>query len=183
VDHTLKVTTSSESVEWFTPAPIIALVYDVLGSIFLDPCSCREANETVKADHIFTKEDGDTALNPDTLWPRTVYMNPPYGRKIGPWVRKLDAQYRADHTTAAIGLLPARVDTKWWKHLAAYTVCFWSGRVKFSGSKDAAPFPTAIVYLGPDDAHFIEVFGQHGLIYRPVTVTPSKPVQRPLIAA
>lgn len=39
------------------------------------------------------------------------YMNPPYGREIGPWVEK--ARREAERGALVVGLLPARTDTAW----------------------------------------------------------------------
>ena len=43
---------------------------------------------------------------------RCVWMNPPYGRAIGEWVRKAYESAQAGATVVA--LLPARCDTRWW---------------------------------------------------------------------
>ncbi len=45
--------------EWYTPAWVMKLVRQVMGSITLDPASCAAAQEVVQADVFFTvKEDG-----------------------------------------------------------------------------------------------------------------------------
>lgn len=50
-------------------------------------------------------------------------------------------------------LIPARPDTKVWHNIIfkhASAICFIKGRLKFGGSKDAAPFPSALVVFGDD---------------------------------
>ena len=43
-------------------------------------------------------------------------------------------------------LVPARTDTKWWHEYAIKgEVEFIRGRLKFGGSKNSAPFPSAVV--------------------------------------
>jgi ParB family chromosome partitioning protein len=69
---------SSSSNEWYTPDYIIQMIKEVLGEIDLDPASCPEANLTVKANQIFTKEDD--ALKHE--WKGNLFLNPP-GGKIG----------------------------------------------------------------------------------------------------
>jgi site-specific DNA-methyltransferase (adenine-specific) len=72
-------------------------------------------------------------------------MNPPYGRQIEPWIVTAYTEAVKGNLTAA--LLPARTDTRWF-HTYIYgqhEVRFIKGRVKFSGSKNSAPFPSMIV--------------------------------------
>ncbi|MGR5961327.1 DNA N-6-adenine-methyltransferase [Bacillus paranthracis] len=45
-------------------------------------------------------------------WNGTCWMNPPYGRGIGKWVKKA---YESSLTgSTVVCLLPARTDTRWW---------------------------------------------------------------------
>jgi len=71
-------------------------------------------------------------------------MNPPYGTKIGLWTGK--AKQEAEGGSLVVGLLPARTDTKWWNnHVHRHAdVHFIQGRLKFGGTKNSAPFPSAI---------------------------------------
>ena len=49
-------------------------------------------------------------------------------------------------------LLPARTDTQWWHSYViahAAEVRFIKGRLKFGGSKNSAPFPSAVVVFRP----------------------------------
>lgn len=48
-------------------------------------------------------------------------------------------------------LVPARTDTRWWHdHAMRGEVRFVRGRLKFGGSKNSAPFPSAVVVLKPE---------------------------------
>jgi hypothetical protein len=91
-------------------------------------------------------------------------MNPPYGRKVGLWVTKLHDSFTQGTVTEAIALLPARVDTRWFRILRDYPVCFVNGRLKFSAS-GPAPFPSAVFYLGNDLEKFNEAFNNIGDVY------------------
>src|SRR3972149_472748 len=72
------------------------------------------------------------------------------------WIAK-SAQSAADGATV-VALLPSRTDTKWWQnHVEPIRLGYRSGggellrgRLKFSGAKNGAPFPSAIVVFAPE---------------------------------
>lgn len=75
-------------------------------------------------------------------WVGSCWMNPPYGREIGLWMKKACESQGA----TIVCLVPARTDTAWWHDYAMKgEVRFIRGRLKFGGHKNAAPFPSAIV--------------------------------------
>ena len=78
-------------------------------------------------------------------WGNTTYVNPPYGRGIIKWLSK--AFYESKQGKTIVMLLPSRTDTKWWHDyvMKAHEIRFIKGRLKFSGHKNSAPFPSAIV--------------------------------------
>ncbi len=92
-------------------------------------------------------------------------MNPPYGREIREWVKKLHEEYQVGNTKEAIALLPARTDTQWFKILREYPRCFIYGRLIFGNAKTSAPFPSVVVYLGMQPERFNQVFSKLGDIY------------------
>jgi hypothetical protein len=166
---------SSATPEWYTPAGIIDRVLAVLGHIDLDPCSNAHGDAAnVPARFHYTKADDGLASS--WAMPRwvdddgcesdavKVYMNPPYGTEIGPWIERLCDAYETGEITEAIALVPARVDTAWFQPLFAYALCFVRGRLKFVGADDSAPFPSVVVYLGPDAWLFRDVFGAIGRV-------------------
>lgn len=149
---------TSDSPEWYTPTHIVEAAAATLGGIDLDPCA--ESAKAVPAAAHYTADDNGLEQG----WRGTVYMNPPYGDGISDWCAKLADEYRYGNVTAAVALLPARTDTGWWKHLAPDRVCFITGRLRFS-AQGPAPFPSAVVYLGPDPERFATAFGPLGLLY------------------
>lgn len=153
---------SSATPEWYTPEKIVDRVVAVFGQIDLDPCSnsddWREA--AIPAEAYYTK-DNDGLAQP---WNGRVYMNPPYGDEIAVWVDRMVRAYTSGEITDAIALLPARTDTAWFQPLLDYPVCLIRGRLKFSGSDNSAPFPSAIVYLGKDITLFKDYFHDVGRI-------------------
>lgn len=99
-----------------------------------------------KLDEEFHFDFDPCPLNPtfdglQVAWGGYNYMNPPYGREIGKWVKK------ASENPMTVCLLPARTDTRWF-HDYIYgkaEIRFIRGRLKFGGSKNSAPFPSMIV--------------------------------------
>ena len=78
----------------------------------------------------------------------TVWLNPPYGREIGRWVKKAWEESQKPGTVVVL-LLPARTDTAWFHEYCRHgDVVFVRGRLKFGGSRNSAPFPSMVVKFG-----------------------------------
>ena len=77
-------------------------------------------------------------------WSGVCWMNPPYGRGIGEWIKKAYESSLNDATVVC--LIPSRTDTKWWHdYCMKGEVRLVKGRLKFGDSKNSAPFPSAVV--------------------------------------
>ena len=146
---------SSNSNEWETPGDL----YNSLDAEFhftLDPCS-TEANH--KCPKYYTRLDD--GLSKDWSGER-VFMNPPYGREIGKWIKKA-----YESGTLVVCLIPARTDTAYWQDYVirhSSDTRFIRGRLRFliDGKPvphinkkglltfPKAPFPSAIVIFNPD---------------------------------
>lgn len=75
-----------------------------------------------------------------------IWLNPPYGKTIKDWVRKADNE--AQQGATVVCLVPSRTDTSWFhNHCIKYEVRYIRGRLKFGDSKNAAPFPSAVVVM------------------------------------
>ena len=137
----MKVHFSSATNEWATPQDF----YDCCHAEFnftLDPCCTHQNAKCTK--HFTEAEDG---LAEDWSADR-VWMNPPYGREIGKWMRK--AYEESLRGALVVCLVPARTDTAWWHDYAAMgEVRFIRGRLKFGGAVNSAPFPSALVIFKP----------------------------------
>lgn len=158
---------SSASAEHYTPPAIIRAVLAFWGQIDLDPCSNSREFPNVPARTVYTIDD-DGLARP---WFGRVFLNPPYGRGIGPWVAKLvESQQRGD-VEEGIALLPARVDTQWIRPLDAYAKIEVIGRLKFGGDGggNSAPFPSSIHYVGsPANLRgFVRAFHAFGPLWVP----------------
>jgi hypothetical protein len=147
---------TSDSPEWYTPSAVVDATLRLLGHIDLDPCS--DPDHGIPATTHYTQKDDGLAQ----AWAGTVYMNPPYGGVIGGWVEKLIAEYRAGNVTEAVALVPSRTDTRWFAPLYEFSLCFVSGRLKFSGHENSAPFPSVLVYLGERREEFKDIFSDLG---------------------
>ena len=108
----------------------------------LDPCC---AHGTAKCARYYTEEDDGLAKS----WrDERVFMNPPYGRGIGPWMKKAYDEAR-ENGALVVCFVPARVDTNWWHDYAVKgEVRLPKGRVK-NEDGGAWPFPVAIVVMRP----------------------------------
>jgi hypothetical protein len=153
---------SSESPEHYTPSVIIEAAIACMGGIDLDPCSNSKETPHVPAASHYTREDDGLAQE----WRGCVYMNPPYGREIDDWIAKLLSEYEAGNVTEAIALVPSRTDTQWWKRLRNWHVCLVTGRLKFIGNDDPAPFPSAVFYIGQNVGRFVWAFEELGDIWK-----------------
>lgn len=136
---------SSATDDWATPQEF----FDRLNHEFcftLDACA---SDGNAKCDAYFTREEDALTCSwlptPERAETGTVWMNPPYGRGIGAWVKKAYETSTAGRTVVC--LLPARTDTAWWHDYIQNKaeVRFVRGRLKFGGAKNSAPFPSVVV--------------------------------------
>lgn len=131
---------SSKTCEWETPIEFFKEL-DARYHFTLDVCATRE---NAKCEAFFTREDDGLAQK----WHGVCWMNPPYGREIGKWVRK--AYETALQGATVVCLLPARTDTAWWHDYCMHgDITFIRGRLKFGGCANPAPFPSAVVLFYP----------------------------------
>lgn len=134
-----KVYLTSKSDLWNTPSEFFKRVEKILNIKFnLDPCSPEPNNLGIKK--YFTKKDDGLSQS----WSGySAWVNPPYS-KIKDWAKKCVAE--SDNANIVM-LVPARTDTRWWNDYAlkADKIIFIKGRLKFSGSKNSATFPSALI--------------------------------------
>lgn len=123
---------------WSTPQDF----FDVLDAEFgfeLDVCASAD---NAKCPTWFD-EEVDGLAQP---WAGVCWMNPPYS-EVARWIEKAAASAAAGATVVA--LIPARVETRaWWDYCRHHEVRFVRGRLKFGGSPNSAPFPSAVVVFG-----------------------------------
>lgn len=126
---------------WYTPQEFYSKL-DKEFSFEVDVCALPE---NAKCNKFFSpQQDG---LKQE--WKGVCWMNPPYGRTIGKWVKK--AYESSLEGATVVCLLPARTDTRWWHdYCMKGEVRLVKGRLKFGGSNNSAPFPSAVVVFGKE---------------------------------
>jgi len=164
----------TKSNEWYTPALYIEAARKVMGTIDLDPASCADANQTVKALYYYTQAENGLAHR----WYGNVWCNPPYTQvvpghsSIKAWVSKAHRLYQEGAIEQCILLIPNDTSTKWFEWLWEYPICFPPKRIKFliPGRKvDQPTFGTCFVYMGLHEQRFVETFSLFGSIVRRVS--------------
>lgn len=126
---------SSATDMWETPQNF----FDELDKEFHFSCDVCATRENAKCAKFYTPEQDGLK---QTWGGGTLWMNPPYGREIGKWVKKA-----SESNATVVCLLPARTDTRWF-HDYIYgkaEIRFVRGRLKFGGGKNSAPFPSMVV--------------------------------------
>lgn len=163
----IKVHFSSKSNEWATP-DLLFQKYNEKFNFTLDAAATAENAKCAK---FYTEAENGLAQD----WSgETVWLNPPYGRQIGKWIRK--AYEESLKGVTVVCLIPARTDTSYWHDFifkGKAEIEYLRGRVKFGspeywawfweqefidgkknklfkkyGKKTGAPFPSAIVIYG-----------------------------------
>lgn len=110
----------SENHEWYTPK----WVFDDLDLKFdLDPCSPPRGLPWIPVKSFYSKRDNGL----QQLWSGRVWLNPPYGRQTGDWLKKMAVHGHG------VALVPARTDTTWFHLTARYADAFTllQGRIDF----------------------------------------------------
>ena len=137
---------------WATPPK----VFDPLNLEFnftLDPCA---TDRSAKCWFYFTEREDGLAQSWGT---HRVFMNPPYGAEIRPWIKK--ARESAAAGALVVALLPAETDSDWWhEHIVDIAeVRYIRGRPRFivhmedGTEKWASPFrPCVVVIWRPNDS-------------------------------
>lgn len=152
-----KLMFSSASDEWQTPQDL----FDRLDAEFQFDVDLAATEENSKCDGIYFSRDRVDALTADWSGGGTCsvgWCNPPYSRGLcAKFIAKAAAERLKGFTT--VMLLPARTDTKafhehiydasTWKGRTGIEIRLLSGRLKFSGAKASAPFPSMIVVFRP----------------------------------
>lgn len=163
MSDTLKVltsTTGNRTDNWNTPNEFIIDILKFFdNSIDLDPCSDHIGN--IPAKKRYTKEED--GLSHEWI-ANKVYMNHPYSESKR-WIPYAVNQYKKGNAKELILLIKLDVSTKWWNYVANYPWIAVNKRLKFGNSSSAAPFQSAIVYLGINFDRFKDVFRKYGNLY------------------
>lgn len=141
---TTKITHGSQhtgKVEWYTPKQYIDSARLVMGSIDLDPASCKFANEVVQAPVFFDIDSN--GLSKD--WFGNVWMNPPYANKlITSFTDKLIGSIAERKVNQAVLLTHNLCDSAWFHKVsrASCRFCITRGRIRHYGTDGELGTPT-----------------------------------------
>lgn len=158
----LTATTGKRHDCWNTPRELVNDVLEFFNQdLDLDPCSNSLEHPNVPAKKIYTEDLNGLAHN----WmANSVFMNHPYSEsKL--WIPYAVSQYESGNAKELILLIKLDISTRWWNTISSYPWLAVNKRLKFGDGKSAAPFQSAIVYLGKDLKRFITVFGKYGPVY------------------
>ena len=134
---------------WLTPPYII----EALGAFELDPCASLDRPWDT-ARHHYTIEDNGL----EQEWFGRVWLNPPYGPKLGPFLEKL-----SNHSGGGVALVFARTETKAffdyvWDRATA--IFFIKGRIKFHKPNGelagTSGSPSVLIAYGEDEAKVLQ---------------------------
>jgi phage N-6-adenine-methyltransferase len=141
---------SSNNMTWCTPKSF----FDKLNAEFHFGLDAAATDKSAKCGVYFTPEQDAFRQRWDGRG--VVFLNPPYGRELGKWVRK--AYEEAQRGATIVMLIPSRTDTSYFHDyiLGKAEIRFIRGRLKFTDedgrSSDPAPFPSmVVVYNGANN--------------------------------
>lgn len=146
--------------EWLTPPELLR----ALGQFDLDPCSPGDRRPWDTAGAHWSLDTEFPVDGLDEPWFGRVWLNPPYGRETGQWLRKL-----ADHGDG-IALIFARTETDmFFEHVwqRADAILFLRGRLHFhyvTGERARANSgaPSCLVAYGSHNVKALEKSGLRG---------------------
>lgn len=180
---------SSKSVEHYGPPGIGDMVREVFGGdIDLDPASCEQANTLIGAKKFYSSDGLDRP------WSGNVYLNPPGGQirregrkhnQAALWYATLAHGFQRGRIRQAIfmvfNLELFRYAQRWAvRHPLSFPVCFPADRIDFfKPGPDGRPVPqgapahpNSVIYMGPNESKFAEVFGRWGAV-----ISRDKPIE------
>ena len=137
-DNRVLFVKDTSSDEWETPK----YLFDKWNELYHFNLDVSANRDNYKCVNYFDKRQNGLIQQ----WHGNVWCNPPYSN-VSKWVEKASMEMYRGVTT--VMLIPARTDTRWF-HQFIYKrtevqIEFIKGRLKFSGSKWNAPFPSMIV--------------------------------------
>ena len=166
---------SAKTAEWYTPKAIVESARLVLGHIDLDPASCYEANQVVRASRYYNKADNGLTKT----WYGKVFCNPPGGKLNNKSVPKLFWQRlmsspeveEAIFLAFSMELLQTSQIDPLMVPATAYAICIPKRRLKFTDAarnvQTSNTHASAIIYTGQKLHQFAAEFSQHGSIMVP----------------
>lgn len=158
----LTANTGNRTDLWNTPKEIVDKVVEYFrGPVELDPCSDNSDTPNIPCIHCFTEEQDGLSFPWNA---NSVFMNHPYSDSKR-WIPYARQQFDEGNAKELILLIKLDISTRWYKSIADRPWIAINKRLRFGDGKGAAPFQSALFYLGPDPARFFRVFGDLGTCY------------------
>ena len=133
---------SSDRQDWATPWSL----FEAVNKEFNFKLDAAAAKHNAKVDAFISEEENSL----DTSWwdiagDDYVWLNPPYGREIGQWIKK--AYIESTKGCKVVCLTFCRTDTQWWHKWAmrAAEIRLIPGRITFEGADNSAPAPSCLL--------------------------------------
>ena len=163
----LTASTGNRKDTWNTPQEIVDKVVQFFnGPVELDPCSNDRDNPNIPCLRCFTEEDDGLAHQWNA---NSVFVNHPYSDSKH-WIPYARRQFDEGNVEEMILLIKLDISTKWFRSIADRPWIAVSKRLRFGDSKGAAPFQSALIYLGNNPGRFHAIFGHLGPMY--VAIAP-----------
>lgn len=164
---------SSASVEWYTPADIVDAAREVFGgSIDLDPASCEQANNTVKARRYLS----GYGLEADWSGAASIFLNPPGGKLKGKslpmlfWKKLMETDPFGEAIVICFSIEQLQTSQLTGHSMADYPFCIPRRRIPFNspeGGKSQPSHANAIIYVPgylDNTEQFVDNFSQFGTV-------------------
>jgi site-specific DNA-methyltransferase (adenine-specific) len=132
----------SKDIQTYSTPPEL---FDWVDSVFhftLDACADKSNHKCAK----YYNEETNGLLQ---SWKdETVWINPPY-KFTKDWVLKAIDEVYNNECKGVVLLIPARTETILFHEIidGCFGIVFLKRRIKFSGNKNGAPFPSALIIL------------------------------------
>lgn len=158
----------ADSDNWFTPIWLIEAAEKTMGGIDLDPASCDKANQLIKANRFFSKQEDGLSQE----WAGRIWLNPPYSLPlITKFVYRLLQEWKAGEISQACVLTRNATETQWCQQLLRRCdrfcllnkrVSFWHPDKPIGTDKSGHIF----FYFGGNTARFEQLLSPHGLVFK-----------------
>lgn len=136
---------TSNKDDWETPQAL----FESLNAKYHFVIDLAASKDNAKCDRYFSVADDSLSKDWSENFEGAMYLNPPYGRHIGQWIKKA-YETSLKVTVPIVLLIPSRTDTSYWHDyiFGKAHIKFLRGRLKFEQNGiacQAAPFPSAII--------------------------------------
>lgn len=131
---------TSKSIEYSTP---LAIIDPLIKEFDLQLDVCASASNH-KLPNYFTIQDNALTKS----WHGNCWMNPPFDRNLGVWVKKAHKESQITEGTK-VCLFPVRSNTNWWNEVIQDAeIRFINGEVNFNDEPRGLWWPMCIMIFG-----------------------------------